>query len=177
VHGEPTPADQAALARIVADLNEVVPDLGVAITSTDSNVEVHFIPMADFSLHVPTYVRGNLGYFWAWWNPDQEITRAHVLISSEGVDQTQREHLLREELTQILGVMKDSWLYPESIFYQGWTETGNFAAIDRTVLEMLYRPEVRPGQDRGTVLQRLQSLRADRADLSPRASRPADPPG
>ncbi len=177
VHGAPTPADQAALARIVAEVNELVPDLGMVLTATDPNVELHFIPTEEFPLHVPTYVRGNLGYFWAWWNPEQEITRAHVLVASEGIDQSEREHLLREELTQILGLMRDSWSYPESIFYQGWTETGSFAPIDRTVLEMLYRAEVRPGQDRGTVLERLQTLRVDRSELSPPASRRADPPG
>jgi hypothetical protein len=53
-------------------------------------------------------------------------------------DETSHKHLLREELTQSLGLFNDSWEYPESIFYQGWTTTTEFAPIDRELIDMLY---------------------------------------
>ena len=49
-----------------------------------------------------------------------------------------QKHLLREELTQSLGLCNDSYDYPESIFYQGWTETTEYAEIDKELIQMLY---------------------------------------
>jgi hypothetical protein len=49
-----------------------------------------------------------------------------------------QRHLLREELTQSLGLINDTYDYPESIFYQGWTETTEYAPIDRELIQMLY---------------------------------------
>jgi hypothetical protein len=46
---------------------------------------------------------------------------------------------------QILGLGRDSNRYPQSIFYQPWTLVSEYAPIDRTLIEMLYRPEVRTG--------------------------------
>ena len=48
------------------------------------------------------------------------------------------KHLLREELTQSLGLFNDSWDYPESIFYQAWTTTTEYAPIDSELIDMLY---------------------------------------
>jgi hypothetical protein len=49
-----------------------------------------------------------------------------------------QKHLLREELTQSLGLKNDSYDYPKSIFYQGWTTTTEYAPIDRELIQMLY---------------------------------------
>jgi hypothetical protein len=49
-----------------------------------------------------------------------------------------QKHLLREELTQSLGLTNDAFDYRESIFYQKWTETTEYAPIDRKLIEMLY---------------------------------------
>jgi hypothetical protein len=49
-----------------------------------------------------------------------------------------QKHLLREELTQALGLSNDSYDYPESIFYQGWTETTEYTELDKDVIRMMY---------------------------------------
>ena len=49
-----------------------------------------------------------------------------------------QKHLLREELTQSLGFMNDSYSYPNSMFYQGWTETTSYAQIDIEIIDILY---------------------------------------
>lgn len=157
--GRPTADDLHTLDRIVDELNALVPGLGAEITVEGPTVEIHFVPADEFPAYEPRYEKGNLGFFWVWWNDAQEITYARVLIATEDVTQRVREHLLREELTQVLGLMRDSWTYPESIFYQGWTETGVYAQIDRSLVEMLYRPDVLPGQPRDVVLETLRAAR------------------
>lgn len=165
VFGDPTAEDLDALVHIVTEVNALAPGLGMEIVTDAPTVEIHFVPAVDFPDLEPHYVPGNLGFFWAWWNGWQELVYARVLLATEGVTQPVREHLLREELTQALGLMQDSWSYPESIFYQGWTETGNYAPIDRTLLEMLYRDDLDPGEPREEALARLRAVRLDRKSL------------
>ena len=49
-----------------------------------------------------------------------------------------QKHLLREELTQSLGLFNDSDKYPNSIFQQAWTETTEYSEIDIKMIHMLY---------------------------------------
>jgi hypothetical protein len=71
----------------------------------------------------------------------------------------EQKHLLREELTQSLGLAKDSNLYPESIFQQSFsTKTTEHAAIDRDLVRLLYHPEMKIGLNRDEVDNRLRSI-------------------
>ena len=45
----------------------------------------------------------------------------------------EQRHLLRE-LTQSLGLAKDSFKYPNSIFQSSWTQTLNYMEIDKDVI-------------------------------------------
>ena len=49
-----------------------------------------------------------------------------------------QKHLLREELTQSLGLRNDSYTYPESIFYSNWTNTTEYTELDKSLIDMLY---------------------------------------
>ena len=53
-------------------------------------------------------------------------------------NQKAQKHLLREELTQSLGLCNDSWKYDNSIFYQGWTTTNQYSEMDKRLIDMLY---------------------------------------
>ncbi len=145
VFGDPTAADRGALAAVVDDLNEIIDTVEVAVVDSDPNVEMHFVPVDDFAAIEPGYVEGNMGYVYIWWDGQGAVYSGRVLISTTGLTPDERAHLIREELTQGLGLLNDSWDYPESIFYQGWTTTTEYAPLDRLVIEMLYRPELSAG--------------------------------
>jgi hypothetical protein len=121
---------------------------------------MYFAPESRFAVIEPQYIPVNLGFFRVWWNRQGAIYQARILIASEGVTQQERAHLIREELTQSLGLFRDSWRYPESIFYQGWTATNEYAPIDRTAISLLYSPQLRPGltqsQARAVLLSRYR---------------------
>ena len=55
--------------------------------------------------------------------------------------------------------MNDSWTYEESIFYQGWSGTTEYAQIDKVLIEMLYREEISPGMTGRQVEEILSSLK------------------
>lgn len=145
VFGEPGEADLEGLATVIADLNFLIGTISIDIVDTDHNVEIHLVPEARFAEIEPNYVPGNSGFFWLWWDAHGYIFDARILISTTGITQAERSHLIREELTQVLGLMNDSWSYPDSIFYQGWTDVQVFSDIDVMVIKMLYLPEVEVG--------------------------------
>jgi hypothetical protein len=85
------------------------------------------------------YLDGNYGLFEYHLSDNNEIDYSLVFVdvvrtsSEEGI-----KHLLREELTQSLGLGNDSFRFPESIFYQGWTNTTSYAEIDKKIIQKLY---------------------------------------
>jgi len=153
IFGEPTPADLQTLDQIISELNLLLDGaIQLGVVDSGGNFEIYFRPETTFSDRLDTYEPVNYGFFWVWWN-NNVINYAVMLIASEGITQQERSHLIREELTQCLGLMQDSWLYPESIFYQGWTDTTEYLPIDRAIIKMLYSPQIKPGMNRKDVLR------------------------
>ncbi|MGI9629023.1 MAG: DUF2927 domain-containing protein, partial [Longimicrobiales bacterium] len=138
VHGSPSGADMEALRTVVSDLSGVLGGRAIDLVSDNANLDIHFAPESEFHTIDPNYQSTNYGFFWVWWSAAHELTQSRVLISTTDISQEARSHLIREELTQSLGLMNDSWRYPESIYYQGWTRTNDYAPIDLVVIEMLY---------------------------------------
>jgi len=158
VYGDPTLEDRTALAAVLDDLNGIIDTIEVTVVASDSNVDLYFVPVDDFASIEPGYVEGNMGYVYIWWDGDGSIYSGRVLISTTGLTPDERAHLIREELTQGLGLLNDSWDYSESIFYQGWTDVTEYAPIDRVIIEMLYRPELSAGMDIDDALTVLAGL-------------------
>lgn len=153
--GTPSQADRNTLETVVAELNQLTNgQVSLQIVQENPNVQIYFVPEAEFSRYEPNYVPRNLGFFWARWN-NSGIYNSRILISTTGVSQTERSHLIREELTQSLGLMRDSYRYEDSIFQQRWTQTNQFSDIDRAIIQLLYRPDIRPGMSRAEVLSQL----------------------
>ena len=145
VHGDPEPALLATLADVVADLDAILEPMSVSVVESGGNVDLHFAPVSQFPVILLEYEPGNLGYVYIWWDGEGVIDRATVLISTTEVEPVFQTHLIREELTQALGLLNDSWDYPDSIFYQGWTSVQEYTPLDVDIIEMLYEPAVIPG--------------------------------
>lgn len=73
-------------------------------------------------------------------------------------NQTERNYLAREEIAPMLGLAKDPDRYPTSIFQQNWTTTQSYADLDRALIEMLYRPQLRPGMGYREAVDILRTL-------------------
>jgi hypothetical protein len=110
----------------------------------DGNVTVFYGPDSEFRNHVPDYVDGNRGYFSLSLDGSDRIYHSDIVISS-AMSSEVRAHLLREELTQSLGLVQDSWAHKDSMFYQGWTTTPQFSELDKETIHLLYDERVAPG--------------------------------
>ena len=168
IYGSPTPSDIATLTQVVSELNELIGGIKLTLDdgygdgwsagsrpgsrpgSNDSpgDLEVHFAPESQFQNIEPHYIPVNYGFFRVWWDHQGAIYRGRILVASEDITQEERSHLIREEVTQSMGLFQDSWNYPDSIFYQGWTATGEYATIDRPTIRLLYQPQLLPGMTR-----------------------------
>ena len=107
-HGEPTGADLETLEQVVTELNDLLSGIGLKLTEEAANVDLYFSPESDFPAIEPGYVPVNLGFPRVWFDEVGAIHRGRILIASQGTTQAERSHLIREELTQTLGLFKDS---------------------------------------------------------------------
>jgi hypothetical protein len=155
IHGTPTPEDWQTLQAVIQDIAGLTNGLQLQIVQDNPNMEIYFVPESDFRRYEPNYRPLNYGFFWTHWDERNTIYNARILITTVGVSQKERSHLIREELTQSLGLMQDSSRYQDSIFFQGWTDPTQYAEIDRALIQMLYRPEIQPGMTRSQVMQVL----------------------
>jgi hypothetical protein len=156
VSGEPTEEDLQTINNIVGDLNGLIAGIKIKLVDKNENLVITFSPASEFSAIDPNYVPTNYGFFWALWHDDNFVIHdASILISSAEVTQQERSHLIREELTQSLGLMNDSDKYNDSIFFQEWTEVTDFSEIDRAVIKLLYLNKIKPGMSKEQVLKIL----------------------
>ena len=130
------------LNRIVNELNDIIEPININIVEnkSDANFIVCFGSESDMHKLAPgseSFTPNNWGLFTV--NTGSTIKRGSMYVDiyrCKSVDG--QKHLLREELTQSLGVFNDSYKYENSIFQQKWTEVTEYAPIDIRVLEMLY---------------------------------------
>ncbi len=159
--GSPTSEDLATLNSIINEVNELANGgIRLQLVDRNPNITIHFSPLSQFAQLEPNYQPGNYGYFWTRWDGNNTINNANVLITTTKVTQKERSHLLREELTQSLGLMQDSYKYADSVFYQPWTDVTQYSAIDRSLIRMLYDPQISPGMTKAQVMGVLNTRQA-----------------
>jgi hypothetical protein len=158
VFGVPTTEDREVLNDVISELNLLTEEVQIEMVEADPTMEVHFVPLSQFSEILPSYVPGNWGYFSVWFDGGGKIYRVVVLLASDAVNQEGRSHLIREEVTQGLGLAKDSNQYSTSIFFGQWTTTQTYDPIDKVLIEMLYRPQLLRGMEYRPAVDVLRKL-------------------
>jgi len=128
-----------------------------------ADILVYFAPVREFpsiaSRHNFKYTKGNLGYFWTWWNGRNEIYRGVVLISSDVLDKGRLRHYVLEEITQVLGLSNDSPRFYESIFYSYHSDGGTAQWLCRQDMQLihLFYNHIPPGARKADVQAAYQS--------------------
>jgi hypothetical protein len=143
VHGSPDDASRSCLNTIVTDFNRLSTSSQLQVAGQgEGDIDLYFSPESEFPRIEPNYVPGNWGFFWYWNKGGCEIYRARILISTDHGNPQERCHLIREELTQSLGLARDSDRYPDSIFYGQWTDTNSYSGLDQDLIRMLYSTDL-----------------------------------
>lgn len=131
------------LNNIVYELNTIINPIDIEIVTNkyEANYVIYFCSASEYGNAEPG-VRHLLDKNWGLFTvsgSNGELQNGTMYVDIYRCQSTSaQKHVLREELTQSLGMANDSYKYKNSIFYQGWTETNSYAPIDIDVIEILY---------------------------------------
>ncbi len=150
VSGDATESVLKELDLVIRELNSLATD-GFYIERVGakeiSNFHMFFGTRAEFTEIYPAdieTVKKSSGIFRIFWNKENYIQRGYAFIHTRTSEKEQR-HAIREELTQALGMGKDSYTYDDSIFQSRWTLPTEYAPIDREIVRCLYHPLMKVG--------------------------------
>jgi len=152
------------LKTIISEINALSQSIRLkrVMTMAEANYVIYLSDKDTYARHEPNaaaYLEDNRGLFWVYWNAGYELTRGSMYVDVvRNTSLNCMKHLLREELTQSLGLMVDTDDYAESIFYQRWTCTPNYADIDKKLIRYILDPKIRSGMNRAEVTKVLQTL-------------------
>ena len=101
------------------------------------------------------YISHSNAMFWVYWSGRKNIIKGSMWIKPT-LPAMKLKHVLREELTQSLGLMNDSYKYKNSIFYQDYSEVTSYSDIDKQIIKILYSNRISPSMSKGAVKQTIQ---------------------
>jgi len=157
VGGNPTTELLNELERIVTEINDLGTDgfsIEIVQDSSQSNYYIFFGSGEDYVDMFPYqagYINANLGLFSVSSYGTNQLSSGHMYVDIHRANSILQKHLLREELTQSLGLAKDSFKYAESIFQQNSTTTTEYANIDKDLIRLLYHPAMVVGLNENQV--------------------------
>lgn len=138
VQGQMSSELEGELTRIVIELNSLIEPIEIKVVPTQAaaNYVIFLGPWKDFWNSWPEVNGERLEHNWGYF----QVRRGWGLmyVDTYRANIGEQKHLLREELTQSLGLFNDSPKYRESIFYAGWTTTTEYSDLDRELIQMLY---------------------------------------
>ncbi len=146
VMGKTTKQDRACIDKFLKALGNIQGLPPVCMVEKDGNNKLYFVTLDKLDDVCPGYVKGNWAYTSINWT-DYKIDSAISGIAYDKTNQKQRNHLIIERIADSLGLLNDCNRYPDSIFYDKWTETQKLAERDWLVIRMLYSPVIKAGMD------------------------------
>ncbi len=159
------------LEHIVAEINNLTDEVNLKIIEGD--------PQSSFELNSLRVYLGNIdGYkkhiepaatvdgivsdgFFVYHSVGNtsEIVRGSVWVDTVGVSDKERiHHVLREEVTQVLGLTNDSNRFEDSIFFQGDSQTSSYSKADRDLLRILHHPDIKVNMSKAQTLSVLANI-------------------
>lgn len=162
--GEENDVLENELTKIVSEINDLTSDgfkVEVVDDSLTSNFYLYLGTGANYAILYPSQsdlITGNFGLFSVSWDGHNNLNRGHMYVDTHRAVGDAQKHLLREELTQSLGLARDATDYPESIFQQSWTTTTTYAPIDKDLIRLLYHPKMKSGLDEMKADQTLTDI-------------------
>jgi hypothetical protein len=152
------------LQSVITEINGLATDafnMSIVADSLQSNFYIFLGTGDDYGEKYPLeahLVSANYGLFAIYWDASNHFYNGHMYVDIVRAEPAAQRHLLREELTQSLGLAKDSPLYPKSIFQSAWTLTTTYEDIDRDLIRLLYHPQMQVGWDETKVKEVLTQI-------------------
>ena len=151
VKGTPDSIICSELYKVVSELNDIIESVEIKITDNESeaNLIAFFGWFLDYDKLEPfaePFTGANHGLACIYPSLNNELINGSFYVDVVRcnwfpIEQATvlKKHLVREELTQSLGLMNDSMKYPDSIFYQGFSYPTEFSQLDIAIIKMHYK--------------------------------------
>ena len=180
----PNASDYAELKSIVEELDSLIETINITLltggASDECVSETHGAytsgscfktgtPKPTINFYVTTQSRwetiSNLdatglgGQFQTYWSASNNILYRSLCWVKDSLTADQRKSLIREELTQSLGLGKDSASYSDSIFYEDTGEPGwntSYSELDKKIIKMVYDPRNKCGMTKDQAAEALK---------------------
>lgn len=153
--------------QTVSDINELATDgfLIEIVNKPDlANCYMFFGSASEFIEKFPDaegQIRSNFALFNVWWDDNNIINKGRIFIDINRPNLTQQKSLILEEITQTLGLGKDSPRYLYSIFYETFSNGGfatEYSIIDKELIRLLYHPDMKVGLGINEVDELLRNI-------------------
>ncbi len=167
VGGQQTPALLAELKKIIVEINNLTTTefmIELVSDTLQSNFYIYFGSGNSYASIFPSVsdlVPSNFGLFSVFWDSSNELIGGYMYVDIFRANLIEQKHILREELTQSLGLAKDSDWYSDSIFQQAYSATTEYSKIDQDLIRLLYHPKMKIGLDRNEVDVVLRAILLD----------------
>lgn len=146
--------------RIKDEINELITtdiSFNIVNDSINSNHYLYIGLLDDYNSIFPDNTFNYIGSFFINYGSNYLIYKGRAFVDSRE-NFIKQKHLIREELTQSLGLGKDSYTYPESIFYQDYSTITEYAEIDKELIKLLYHPDMLTGLNESEVEALIQQI-------------------
>jgi hypothetical protein len=127
------------LNRIVSELNDIIKSVNIVVVNNkdDANMIVSIGSMKRLREVYTVFKQDRYSNCNASFAVGTNSST--IILNTDNIKTVdQAKHVLREEITQAMGLFNDSYKYPESIFYQGLNLSTEYAPIDRELIDILY---------------------------------------
>jgi len=161
-----TPSDTllGELDLIIEEINGYITDdinLEIVQDSLESNFYIYFGTSSNYAKKysfLAQLIVDNKGLFTIYHDRDHWIYKGHMYVDMERSLVDEQIHILREEITQSLGLANDIPHDPTSIFYKGDSRTRAYSQLDIEVIRLLYHPVLIAGLGEESVQGILEEL-------------------
>jgi len=152
--GNPNPSDVNFLMGVLDTLNAIMTKNSVRLIeapNSDVDIWINFASideiaeryphLGDRVLHVGGFVDYRKSFF-------HKLRNTTIIINNNMVQGPRRKHVILEEIIQSLGLLRDSYSYPNSIFFQGYSKDTVMSTMDKDLLRLLYNHNIPTGLSR-----------------------------
>lgn len=162
--GNPSIEFMTELDSIISEINQLASDdfsISQVQDSSASNFHIYAGTATDYARQHPTnleLLQSNNGLFSTYYDDHFHIFKGHMWVNTVDTNADEQKHLLREELTQSLGLAKDIPDYAHSIFYDRHSLTTEYSTLDKEVIRLLYHPRFISGLSEDSTRELLKDI-------------------
>jgi hypothetical protein len=156
VTGSPTPAQRKLLDDYVERLNQINGFPGIVEVQSDGAFVVDYRPSAELKKAYPNMTAAESCYIAGPTRSGGKIVKCGMGVATDFADENAGRTQFLRLFMKAFGFAYTSEAWPDSILnYRAAPR--DWALLDWKMLELLYRPDVKPGTKRAAVMKLLQS--------------------